>query len=92
MYISANLKAPARLKVNAGNGVQTLNLHAGYNDVSVPFTAANNKPTFELDRGGAVVASGTGTDAIEPAPQYNDYYYSTGDLIALQTGDDGRGR
>jgi hypothetical protein len=92
VYISANLKAPARLKVNAGNGVQTLNLHAGYNDVSVPFTAANNKPTFELDRGGAVVASGTGTDAIEPAPQYNDYYYSTGDLIALQTGDDGRGR
>jgi hypothetical protein len=25
VYISANLKAPAQLKVNAGNGVQTLN-------------------------------------------------------------------
>jgi hypothetical protein len=81
VYISAYLRDPAQLKVNTGSGVQTLNLHEGYNEVAVPFTATNTAPTFELDRDGEAALSGTGTDAIQTTPQYNDYYYSTGDLI-----------
>ncbi len=91
VYISAFLKEPAQLKVNAGNGVETLYLHDGYNEVAVPFTPTNTAPTFELDREGAAVLSGTGADAILTTPQYNDYYYSTGDLVSPR-GRDGYGR
>jgi glucan endo-1,3-alpha-glucosidase len=44
VYISASLREPADLKVNAGNGVQILHLHEGYNEVTVPFTATNTAP------------------------------------------------
>jgi hypothetical protein len=60
--------------------------------VAVPFTATNTAPTFELDRDGEVVLSGTGTDAIQTTPQYNDYYYSTGDLIGRHGSSGGAGR
>jgi hypothetical protein len=92
VYISAYLRDPAQLKVNAGNGVQTLSLHEGYNEVAVPFTATNTAPTFELHRDGEAVLSGTGTDAIQTTQQYNDYSYSTGDLIGRHGSSGGAGR
>jgi glucan endo-1,3-alpha-glucosidase len=78
IYVTANLPAPAVLKVTSGSQVSTFNLSAGSSDVQAPFTVGTT-PTFELDRGGvAVIPATSGTDAISAAPQYNDYYYSTG--------------
>jgi fibronectin type 3 domain-containing protein len=78
IYVTANLAAPATLKVTSGPQVSTFNLAAGSTDVQAPFTVGTT-PSFELDRGGAVaIPSTTGTDQISQAPQYNDYYYSTG--------------
>lgn len=80
VYVTCNLAAPAVLKVTSGSVVNTVNVPAGSTDVSVPFVAGTT-PAFELDRNGSVVCSGTGTDQIQATPQYNDYYYSTGDVI-----------
>jgi len=78
IYVTANLPAPAVLKVTSGSQVSTFNLPAGSSDVQAPFTVGTT-PTFELDRGAvAVIPATTGTDAISASPQYNDYYYSTG--------------
>ena len=78
IYVTANLPAPATLKVTAGSQASTFNLPAGSSDVQAPFTVGTT-PTFELDRGGvAVIPATSGTDAISASPQYNDYYYSTG--------------
>ena len=78
IYVTANLPAPAFLKVTSGSQVWTFNLAAGSSDVQAPFTVGTT-PTFELDRSGvAVIPATSGTDAISASPQYNDYYYSTG--------------
>jgi len=78
IYVTANLPAPATLKVTSGSQVSTFNLPAGSTDVQAPFSVGTT-PTFELDRGGsAVIPSTSGTDQISASPQYNDYYYSTG--------------
>ncbi len=82
VYVSANLTSAAQLKVNAGAGAQIFNLQAGYNEIAVEFVAADQKPTFELDRNGTPVLSATGADPIQSAPQYNDFYYSAGDVQA----------
>ena len=78
IYVTANLPAPATLKVTSGSQVSTFNLPAGSSDVQAPFSVGTT-PTFELDRGGvAVIPATSGTDAISASPQFNDYYYSTG--------------
>jgi len=81
IYITSNLTAAATLKVISGGQTTILNLPAGSSDTQTPFLPGA-APSFELDRNGAAVASGTGTDAIQAAPQYNDYYYSTGDFFS----------
>jgi glucan endo-1,3-alpha-glucosidase len=78
IYVTANLAAPATLKVTSGTQVATFNLPAGSSDVQAPFTVGS-APVFEVDRNGsAAIAPTSGTDAIQPSPQFNDYYYSTG--------------
>ena len=78
VYVTVNLTAPGVLKVTSGSRVSTFNLPAGSSDVQAPFMAGS-APTFELDRGSSVsIAAVAGTDTIQAAPQFNDYYYSTG--------------
>jgi fibronectin type 3 domain-containing protein len=84
IYVTANLAAPATLKVTSGLQVSTFNLSAGSTDVQAPFTVGTT-PLFELDRNGiAVIPSTAGTDPIASTPQYNDYYYSTGYVNGAQ--------
>ena len=82
IYITCNLIAPATLKVTSGSTTSTVGLVPGSNDVTVPFTPGFT-PHFELDRGGNPIATGDGIDPIDTAPQYNNYYYSTGTVDAL---------
>jgi glucan endo-1,3-alpha-glucosidase len=78
IYVTANLAAPATLKVTSGSQVSTFNLPAGSSDVQAAFTVGST-PVFEVDRNGsAAIAPTSGTDAIQASPQFNDYYYSTG--------------
>jgi glucan endo-1,3-alpha-glucosidase len=78
IYVTANLAAPGTLKVTSGSQVSTFNLPAGSSDVQAPFMVGST-PVFELDRNGsAAISAVSGTDAIQAAPQFNDYYYSTG--------------
>jgi glucan endo-1,3-alpha-glucosidase len=84
IYVTANLLAPATLKVTSGSQVSTFNLPAGSSDVQAPF-AVGSTPVFELDRNGsAAIAPTSGTDAIQASPQFNDYYYSTGSATGGQ--------
>jgi len=80
IYITSNLTAAATLKVTTGGQTTVLNLPAGSSDTQTPFLPGA-APSFELDRNGVAVGSGTGTDAIQAAPQFNNYYYSTGDFF-----------
>jgi hypothetical protein len=78
IYVTANLSAPATLKVTSGSQVSSFNLPAGSSDVQAPFMVGST-PVFEVDRNGAAaIAPVSGTDAIQGSPQFNDYYYSTG--------------
>ena len=83
IYITTNLLAPASLTVTTGGQSTVLNLPAGSSDTQTPFYPGS-APTFQLTRNGATIATGTGTDAIQSAPTYNDYYYSTGDFTGTQ--------
>ena len=85
IYITANLTAPATLKVTTGGRTAVLSLPAGSSDTQTP-SLPGNAPTFELDRNGSSVGTGAGTDAIQAAPQYNDYYDSTGDFSGAASG------
>ena len=78
IYVTANLAAPATLKVTSGSQVSSFNLPAGSSDVQAPFMVGST-PVFEVDRNGAAsIPAVSGTDAIQASPQFNDYYYSTG--------------
>ncbi len=78
IYVTANVPAPAVLKVTSGTMVSTFNVPTGSTDVQAPFVVGST-PTFELDRSGtAVIPATAGTDQILASPQFNDYYYSTG--------------
>ena len=90
IYITSNLLAPASLKVTSGGQTAVLNLPAGSSDTQTPFLPGN-APSFELDRNGTVLGTGTGTDPIPAAPKYNDYYYSTGDFVGSASGGTGGG-
>lgn len=89
IYITANLTEPATLKVDAGGQSRLISLPEGSTDTETPFLPGN-PPTFELQRNGLVVSQGSGTDPIQATPTYNDYYYSTGDMIAAQPDRDDR--
>lgn len=78
IYITANLKSPARLRVDSGGRVTTLKLAAGSHDFSVPF-APGAAPSFSLLRGEYVLKA-TGNDRIETSTRYNNFYYSTGEM------------
>jgi glucan endo-1,3-alpha-glucosidase len=85
IYVTANLAAPAILKVTSGTHVSTFNLPAGSSDVQAPFMVGST-PVFEVDRNGsAAIAPTPGTDAIQASPQFNDYYYSTGFVNGAQS-------
>jgi hypothetical protein len=84
IYISANLTQPATLKVDTGGESRLISLPAGSTDTETPFLPGN-PPTFELQRNGLVVCRGPGLIRSKATtPTYNDYYYSTGDMIAAQ--------
>jgi glucan endo-1,3-alpha-glucosidase len=85
IYITSNLTAPATLKVTSAGQSTLLNLPAGSSDTQTPFVLGD-KPSFELDRNGQPLDTTTATDLIQSNPQYNDYYYSTGDLIVSAGG------
>lgn len=78
IYITANLTAPATLRVQCGTRVTELQLQAGSHDVSTPF-AVGDAPTFTLTRGGAVLLRATGLDKIQASPRFNNFYSSTGE-------------
>jgi glucan endo-1,3-alpha-glucosidase len=77
VYVTANLAAPAVLRVTAGSEVKTIDLAAGSTDVQVPMTVGS-APTFDLLRGGRRLAHGAGADPISAAAPYPNFYYSTG--------------
>jgi hypothetical protein len=77
IYVTANLTAPATLRVESNGRVTSIRLPAGSHDVSAPF-AIGAAPSFTLSREGRVVLEGRGADTIEASPRYNDFYYSTG--------------
>lgn len=79
LYITANLTAPAELRVTTGGQTRTVPLQAGSADVQTPILAGD-PPFFELIRDGRTIASGAASDPIQAAPHYNDYYYSTGTI------------
>jgi len=77
IYVTANLTAPATLRVESGGRLTLIPLRAGSHDVSAPF-AVGEAPRFTLSREGRAVLQGRGADRIEASPQYNNFYYSTG--------------
>jgi hypothetical protein len=79
IYITANLTAPAVLKVSMGTDSKTLQLPAGWTDVQVPLVPGYT-PAFELLRHSATVARASGADAITTDAHYPDLYYSTGSI------------
>lgn len=83
LYITANLTAPADLRVTTGGQTRTLHLAAGSVDVQTP-VVAGSAPVLVLVRGGKVLATQTGTDPIQSSPQFNNYYYSSGAMTAPQ--------
>ncbi|HVZ83484.1 MAG TPA: endo-1,3-alpha-glucanase family glycosylhydrolase [Terracidiphilus sp.] len=82
IYITANLTAPADLRIDMGNHETLLHLHAGSADTETPFFAGTT-PKFVLMRKGKTIATAEGNDPIQAAPQWNNAYYSTGVLQAL---------
>jgi len=77
VYITANLTAPAELRVTAGGQTRTLHLQAGSTDVQTPILAGD-PPFFQLIRNGRTIGSGAASDPVQAVPNYNDYYDSTG--------------
>ena len=82
VYITANLTAPAELRVTAGGTTSVLKLPAGSTDVQTRL-APGAAPSFALIRGGRTIAGGEGADPVQAAPRYNNFYYSTG-VVAAQ--------
>lgn len=85
IYITANLTAPAILRVQSGRRTTTIQLPAGSHDVTAPFDSGNT-PAFELLRGGRMLLCGNGRDAIQKSPRFNNFYYSTGELSTSAEG------
>jgi glucan endo-1,3-alpha-glucosidase len=81
VYITANLTAPAELRVTQGGETHVVKLPAGSTDAEAPI-GPGAPPAFTLLRDGKAILSGAGANAIDAAPRYNSYYYSTGVLAA----------
>jgi hypothetical protein len=79
IYITANLTAPADLRVTSGSHTAILHLAAGSTDVRTPLYPGQ-APAFVLKRDGRIVASGEGKDPVVTEPRFNNYYDSTGTL------------
>jgi glucan endo-1,3-alpha-glucosidase len=84
IYLTANLTAPATLRVHSGGRISTIQLTAGSHDVTAPFESGST-PTFELLRGQRTILQGSGHDEIQSAPRFNNYIYSTGELTSSPT-------
>jgi glucan endo-1,3-alpha-glucosidase len=81
LYITANLTAPAELRVITGGRTAVIPLPAGSTDVQTTLSAGD-PPLMQLERNGTVVVKGKAKDPILSAPQYNDFYYATGEITA----------
>ena len=81
LYITANLTAPADLRVTTGSGTTVLHLPAGSSDALAPL-AAGAAPRLELLRNHRVFATGQGPEPIDAHPEFNNYYYAVGKLTA----------
>lgn len=79
VYLTANLSAPALLRVSFGNHSTTMRLPAGSNDVQAPMRIGN-RPRFELSRGSSRLARASGDDPIRAVGPYPNLYYSTGSM------------
>jgi len=81
IYITANLTAPAEVRVTMGEHTRQLRLASGSSDLQIPLFPGQ-APSFVLLRKKRVLASASGKDPIVSSPPFNDYYYSTGQLTA----------
>ena len=77
LYITANLTAPADLRVTTSAGTTLLHLAAGSSDAQAPL-AAGAPPRLELMRNHRVIASGNGSESIQTTRKFNNFYYSAG--------------
>ena len=77
LYVTANLTAPAVLRVSFGSDVKSLTLPAGSTDVEVPLLSGD-PPSFDLIRAGRQLAHATGDDPVSATGPYPNLYYSTG--------------
>jgi hypothetical protein len=84
IYVTANLTAPATLRVHSGKLTTSIHVPAGSHDVSAPF-ATGSTPSFELLRDNHTVLEGPGRDEIQSSPRFNNFYYSTGELTSSAT-------
>lgn len=80
IYITTNLVAPAVLRVESGGHITDRHLQAGSHEVTAPFTVGD-APKFTLIRNGARVLRASGLDRIQGSPQFNNFYYSTGEAV-----------
>ena len=77
VYVTANLKAAAELRVYLGERRQVVKLRAGSQDVEVPMVAGA-APRFELWRAGVKLAEASGEDAVAASARWPQLYNSTG--------------
>jgi glucan endo-1,3-alpha-glucosidase len=81
LYITANLTAPAEIRVTTGGRTAVLHLPAGSTDRETPLFAGD-PPLIELSRNGSILGTSKAKDPILAAPQYNDFYYLAGEITA----------
>ena len=79
LYITANLTAPATLRVSFGKQSKSVAVAAGSTDIQLPFVPGYI-PHIELLRNGLLLATASGDDAISADPAYPNFYYSTGSV------------
>ncbi len=79
IYMTANLTAPADVMIVSGGRKTVLHLPAGSTDAQAVL-GVGDPPRFTLSREGRTLATAHGNDAVNSAPQFNNYYYSSGVL------------
>jgi glucan endo-1,3-alpha-glucosidase len=77
VYITANLVAPAVLRVTSDGKTKAIALPAGSSDIHVPLRAGP-APMFALVRGSHRLAQASGDDPISAVATHPNLYYSTG--------------
>ena len=80
IYVTANLTAPAILRISFGAGSKSLPLPAGSTDVQFPISATGPAPSFELMRANSLLTHAQGDDPISAIFSLPDFYYSTGSM------------